>query len=77
MTSCSSWFHGLGLFSDEENLSVLIIEFAKVGEEELNKNSLSKMLQNVMICLFCEISLVSSLVSCQILSFFEAGSRIV
>lgn len=71
MTSCSSRFHGLGLFSDEENLFVLIIEFAKVGEEELNKNSLSKMLQNVMIYLFCLISLASSLVPCQNCPFLK------
>lgn len=43
MTSCSSWFHGLRLHFGEENLSILIIKSAKVGEEELNENSLSKL----------------------------------
>lgn len=43
MTSCSSGFHGLGLRFGEKNLLILIMKLAKVGEEELNKNSLSKL----------------------------------
>lgn len=36
---------GLDYIFGKENLSILIIKLARVGEEELNKNSLSKLPQ--------------------------------
>lgn len=62
MTSCSSWFHGLVLHFGEENLLILITKLAKVGEEELSKNTLSKLPQIFLICLFCLTSLVSCVI---------------